>query len=106
MANDSAVAFLIGPMAMIIAVAASGIVYQMRATAADGSKRSLMGFAAKAVAAGFAGALVGYILGIVWFCTEGAGAQCGLVAVFVTTPVAFGLALGVFLIFWGWRAAA
>ncbi len=86
-------------------IAAVAVYFKFRITP-DGSHRSIVRFALGGLAAGIVAGGVGMAAGVVFFCSYSLGNLCGLGGVFFSGPLAFGVALVVYLFCWARNGAA
>jgi hypothetical protein len=95
------VSFLPVTAMLILALLIGAVVvyFKFRVTP-DGSVRSAVQFMLGGTAVGIVSGGVGMGLGILFFCSYSLGNLCGLGGVFLSGPLAFGLALVGYLVLW------
>lgn len=101
------VSFLPVTAMLILALLIGAVVvyFKFRVTP-DGSIRSIVQFVLGAIVVGVVAGGVGMGLGILFFCSYSLGNLCGLGGVFLSGPVAFGLALVGYLVLWARNSGA
>ena len=98
---DFSVSFLpVMAMLVLALVMAAVVIFLKFRVTPDGSRRSLVKFALGGLAVGIVGGGLGMGSGIAFFCSYSPGNLCGLGGVFLTGPLAFGLALVAYLFIW------
>lgn len=98
--------YLISMLLPLFALALAAIVYwKFRIAQTTNQRRSLILFIVGVVLTGGVAGWIGIVVGIEIFCFEGAGAQCGLMGFFFTGPLAFSVAVAIYLWLWARRSA-
>ena len=85
------------PAAALIALV---VVYFRFRNAPDGSHRSLVKYVFGAFVVGFVASWIGILVGAQYFCAVREGNLCGLGGYLFGGPLAFSLAIAVYLYFW------
>lgn len=85
---------------IVVLLIVAAIVYLTFRIAPDGSRRSLIRFALGGLGVGVAAGFLGMGIGIAFFCSQSIGNLCGLGGVFLSGPLAFCLAVILYLRFW------
>lgn len=93
--------YLISMFSPILVLAAAVMVYwKFRIAQATNQARSIALFVIGIVSIGGLAGWVGIAVGMEIFCFVGAGAQCGLMGFFFTGPLAFSIAVAIYLWLW------
>lgn len=98
------VVYLVSMLSPLLAIIAAAIVYwRYRISQTTNQRRSVMLFIFGVVVIGVLVGWFGTAAGVAIFCSPGAGAQCGFGGTFFAGPLAFSVAVVIYLWFWARR---